>query len=61
MDVILDIIVVKFALESLTIRRLYNDIDFVHKLINGKLFCPEFLKKINFKISILKSINNGLS
>lgn len=37
---------------------MYNDIGFVHKLINCKLSCPEFLMKINFKIPTLTSRNN---
>jgi len=37
MDVSLDIIAMKFGLESMASRRLYNDIAFVHKLINSKL------------------------
>jgi len=40
-----------YGLQSLASRRSYNDMTFVHKLINGKLSCPEFLRQINFKIS----------
>jgi len=57
-DVSVDIIAMEFGLESLASRRLYNDIAFVHKLINGKLFCPESLRKINFKIPAFNSMNS---
>jgi len=59
-DISLDIIAMKFGLESLASRRSYNDKAFVHKLINGKLFCPEFLRQMNFKIPSFNSKNNGL-
>jgi len=53
-DVSVYIITVVFGLESRATRQLFNDIALVHKLINGKLSCPEFSRKINFKSSIYK-------
>jgi hypothetical protein len=57
-DVSLDTIALELGLEQLASRRLFNDVNFVYKLINGKLFSPEFLSKINFKISTFNSRNN---
>jgi len=53
-----DTIAMDFGLKSLASRPLYNDIAFVYKLINGKISYPEFLRKINFKMSAFNSSNN---
>lgn len=57
-NVSLDILAVELGLELLASRRLFNDIAFVYNLIIGKLTCPGFLSKINFKIPTLNSRNN---
>lgn len=58
-DVSLDILALELSLEPLGSRRLFYDINFVYKLLNGKLSCPEFLRKIYSKIPTFNSKNNG--
>lgn len=55
-DVSQENLAVEFGLKPLTSRRLWNEINFVHKLINGKLSYPEFLR--NFEILTFNSRNN---
>lgn len=57
-DAFFYILVLELDLEPLASRRLFDDIAFVYKLINGKLSCSELLSEIKFKIPTFNSRNN---
>lgn len=40
----------RFNLQPLDLRRLFNDLLFVFKLVNGTLDCPDLLHQINFLV-----------
>lgn len=45
------------GLDPLTKRRLFNDVNYIYKLINNQIDCPDLLTKIKFKVPTYNSRN----
>lgn len=48
------------GLNSLSNRRLFNDVNYIYKLINNKIDCPDPLTKIKLKVPTFNSRNHSL-
>jgi hypothetical protein len=56
----MDVIANFAGLKSLKTRRLVFDANFVYKILNGKIDCPELLQKIDLKVPSFNSRHNPL-
>lgn len=48
------------GLDPLSKRRLYNDVNYIYKLINNQIDCPDLLTRIKFMVPTFNSRNHSL-